>query len=217
MKLFDIGNNYQMNMYKRMLDICYGAYGASRWNMTDSDRAMRAMRRYIENDIDSTARLVDAVGYGIAVLNHQCKIALPPIKDVIFNRPATIVFWADNTKTVVKCSKNDVYDPEKGLAMAIVKKAYGNKGNYCNIFSGRPKSSDILPAIKDIIYNSPATIVFWEDGSKTVVKCGKNDVYSSEKGLAMAIVKKAYGNKGNYYKVFSTWVEPELKYYSKNK
>ena len=41
---------------------------------------------------------------------------------VIFNRPATIVFWSDNTKTVVKCAKFDDWDPEKGLAMAIMKK-----------------------------------------------------------------------------------------------
>ena len=59
---------------------------------------------------------------------------LPRIKDVIFNKPATIVIWADGSKTVVKCGEDDTYDPEKGLAMAIVKKAYGNKGNYNNIF-----------------------------------------------------------------------------------
>lgn len=211
MRFFGIDNSYQMNLHKRMPNTCYGAYGASRWNTTYEDEVIRSMRNYIKNDIEST------VGFAIAVANQQRKSTLPPVKDVIFNRPATIVFWADGSKTVVKCSKNDVYDPEKGLAMAIVKKAYGNQGNYCNIFSGRQKSSNILPAIKDVIYNSPATIVFWEDGSKTVVKCGKNDVYSSEKGLAMAIVKKAYGNKGNYYKVFSEWVEPELKHYSKSK
>lgn len=56
------------------------------------------------------------------------------IKDVIFNGPATIVFWADGEKTVVKCSENDVYDPEKGLAMAIAKRALGNKGKYYDIF-----------------------------------------------------------------------------------
>ena len=56
---------------------------------------------------------------------------LPKIKDVIFNPPATIVFWADNTKTVVKCQEGDDYDPEKGLTMAITKKIFGNKGNYC--------------------------------------------------------------------------------------
>lgn len=57
---------------------------------------------------------------------------MPKIKDVKFNDPATIVFWADGTKTVVKCQDDDIFDPEKGLAMAITKKALGNKGNYCN-------------------------------------------------------------------------------------
>lgn len=56
------------------------------------------------------------------------------IKNVIFNDPATIVFWSDGTKTVVKCQDGEPYDAEKGLAMAISKKAFGNKGNYCNVF-----------------------------------------------------------------------------------
>lgn len=56
------------------------------------------------------------------------------ITNVIFNPPATIIIWDDGTKTVVKCGDNDIYDPEKGMAMAICKKTFGNKGNYCNIF-----------------------------------------------------------------------------------
>lgn len=56
------------------------------------------------------------------------------IKNVIFNEPATIVLWSDNTKTVVKCAEDEVYDPEKGLAMAFAKRALGNKGNYYNTF-----------------------------------------------------------------------------------
>ena len=59
---------------------------------------------------------------------------LPEIKNVIFNEPATIVMWSDGTKTVVKCQEGEGYDPEKGLAMAISKKALGNKGNYCEVF-----------------------------------------------------------------------------------
>ena len=39
------------------------------------------------------------------------------IKNVIFAPPATIVYWSDGYKTVVKCSEKDVFDPEKGLAM----------------------------------------------------------------------------------------------------
>ena len=55
------------------------------------------------------------------------------IKDVIFNDPATIVFWLDGSKTVVK-AKNEPFDPEKGLAMAFSKKFMGNQGNYFNEF-----------------------------------------------------------------------------------
>lgn len=60
-------------------------------------------------------------------------IAKDNIVNVIFNPPATIVFWLDGTKTVVK-SKNEAFDPEKGLAMAITKHYFGNKGNYYNQF-----------------------------------------------------------------------------------
>jgi hypothetical protein len=63
----------------------------------------------------------------------KSSIYLPVIKDVIFNDPATIVFWEDGTKTVVK-AQDEEFDPEKGLAMAISKKALGNQGNYCNEF-----------------------------------------------------------------------------------
>ena len=61
-------------------------------------------------------------------------LSVPSIKKVIFNYPATIVLWSDGSKTVVKCQDGDIYDPEKGLAMAISKKALGNKGKYCNEF-----------------------------------------------------------------------------------
>lgn len=55
------------------------------------------------------------------------------IINVIFNDPATIVFWNDGTKTVVKAN-GEPFDEEKGLAMAFAKKALGNKGNYNNVF-----------------------------------------------------------------------------------
>lgn len=66
-------------------------------------------------------------------LNKFEPVKVPPIKNVIFNDPATIIFWTDGTKTVVK-AQDEAYDPEKGMAMAIAKKALGNQGNYCNVF-----------------------------------------------------------------------------------
>lgn len=83
------------------------------------------VNKYCYNDIIAARDFLNSI-YGMSS-SH-----IPEIKNVIFNDPATIVFWEDGTKTVVKCQDGDEFDPEKGLAMAIVKKAYGNKGNYCN-------------------------------------------------------------------------------------
>ena len=66
--------------------------------------------------------------------------------------------------------------------------------------------------IENVIFNEPATIVFWADGSKTVVKCGEGDNFDPEKGLAMAIAKKYLGNKGRYFNTIKKWTEP---YYEK--
>ena len=62
--------------------------------------------------------------------------------------------------------------------------------------------------IRQVIYNDPATIVLWADGTKTVVKC-ENESYDKEKGLAIAIAKKALGNRGAYYDVFRQWLKEE--------
>ena len=64
----------------------------------------------------------------------EVNTAFPKIKDVRFNGPATIVFWSDDTKTVVK-AQDEEFDPEKGLAMAIAKKALGNKHDYYNVIA----------------------------------------------------------------------------------
>lgn len=66
----------------------------------------------------------------------------------------------------------------------------------------------ILPKtglIKKVIYNDPATIVLWVDGTKTVVKAN-DEPFDPEKGLAMAIAKKALGNRGSYYETFKKWL-----------
>lgn len=108
--------------------------------------AINAMRRYgghgseesmnyINNDLEETKNMNNYVYYGSRANRGTYvkygNIGLPAIEKVIFNAPATIVLWKDGTKTVVK-AENEWFDPEKGLAMAIAKKAMGNKGNYFN-------------------------------------------------------------------------------------
>lgn len=54
-------------------------------------------------------------------------------EDIIINPPATIVKWADGTKTVVKCQNDEEYDAEKGIALCFMKKMCGNTSNYNEI------------------------------------------------------------------------------------
>lgn len=53
-------------------------------------------------------------------------------KSPIFNEPATICYWNDGTKTVVKCQEGDTYSPEAGLALCYMKKILGNTSKDLN-------------------------------------------------------------------------------------
>ena len=62
-----------------------------------------------------------------AVAENYINVLCPyRIEKVIFHDPATIVIWKDKTKTVVKCH-DEAFDQEKGLAMCIAKKMFGDK------------------------------------------------------------------------------------------
>ena len=69
-----------------------------------------------------------------------------------------------------------------------------------------------IPGIKRVIFNPPVTVVLWMDGTKTIVRANGDDepFFDPEKGLAMAITKKALGNKGTYFDTIKKWVDPWL-------
>ena len=95
----------------------------------------------------------------------------------------------------------------------VVKSCIGE----CTTFSGRFFPGELFSRdevarvgrsleIQNVIFNDPATVVIWSDGSKTVVKCQPGDTYSKETGLALCIAKKFLGNKGNFNEVFKQWI-----------
>lgn len=86
----------------------------------DSDRFNFGLPRFTLPDIVGELKRLPSFNSSIKV------------KKVIFHDPATIVYWKDGTKTVVKC-QDEEFDKEKGLLAAIAKKAYGNKGSFNNI------------------------------------------------------------------------------------
>ena len=71
----------------------------------------------------------------------------------------------------------------------------------------KPKMTHGCPGIKKVIFNDPATIVLWDDGTKTVVKCSLGDTYSEWSGLAFCICKKLMGDE--FHKTFKYWCKED--------
>lgn len=70
--------------------------------------------------------------------------------------------------------------------------------------------------IKKIMYKPPATIVFWNDGTKTVSVCEKGDTYNKELGFALCVLKKKYGNK-TVHQMLEQYVHMANEYNEKDK
>ena len=112
----------------------------------------------------------------------------------------------------MKLLERQIFD----ILTEIAESPYTLKGYIANGYSYIERREEPMPTntrrpinmqrIKKVIFNNPATIVFWSDGTKTVVKCGENDTFDPEKGLAMAISKKFFDNMSYYYDVFKKWL-----------
>lgn len=83
-----------------------------------------------------------------------------------------------------------------------------NGADTCTRCWNRPVDIDFgnsRPKIRKVVFNDPATIILWDDGTKTVVKA-ENEPFDPEKGMAMAIAKKFLGNNHAYYNQFKRWL-----------
>lgn len=54
------------------------------------------------------------------------------VKKVIYSGPCTIVIWADDSKTIVRCQDGDRYSKEVGLLMCLAKKVWGTNTSGSN-------------------------------------------------------------------------------------
>ena len=121
------------------------------------------------------------------------------IKNVIYNDPATIVFWSDETKTVVK-SEDEPFDPEKGLAMAIAKKHFGNEGNYYDIFrEWLPKEENIDDSLLSDLFLGKSNPTDTKQNAYTVKEycnkyhCSRKKVYDMIKYHVLVAYKNSKG------------------------
>lgn len=132
---------------------------------------------------------VKEIGYswderGLVSIDH-----ISAIKKVIFNDPATIVIWSDDSKTVVKCQPGDTYSKELGLAMCISKKFLGNKGNFNEEFKKWiPEETISVEEMRKLLLDHCNNIGF---------PCSKCKLYNSNCGNGVSF--KTKDNNGVYH------------------
>jgi hypothetical protein len=75
-----------------------------------------------------------------------------------------------------------------------------------NIFGSQ---NNQIPRIQKVIFNYPATIIFWKDGTKTVTRVHEEhgDRWMPEFGIAMCYMKKIFGGYDKFMKVVNKNLE----------
>lgn len=73
----------------------------------------------------------------------------------------------------------------------------------------RLKNKNLRELVKDIVFSGPCTIIFWSDGTKTMVRCTDEDYYDQEKGILACMAKKLFGNTHVYNDILKEYVDEE--------
>lgn len=77
---------------------------------------------------------------------------------------------------------------------------WSDKATHGYIYSFKPKQ---------VIFNGPATIVLWRDGTKTIVKRREGEEDDREKAIMYCIIKKLCGNKAEMDKYLKLFLKEE--------
>lgn len=109
----------------------------------------------------------------------------------------------------MNCLVGSVVTIERCLESVRHLPAYEVKENSWTFDERGLKALSSSDYIKKIIFNDPATIILWEDGTKTVVKA-HNESFDPEKGVAMCFMKKACDNKASFNNVFKKWITADM-------
>lgn len=113
-------------------------------------------------------------------------------------------FPADCTRA---CYEGNYESMDIGVDIIKTKAAFDIKGTIYDLYGlEKPVSFDV----KEVIYNDPAVVVYWKDGTKTVATA-QNEDYDPEKGLAICFAKKALGNSYKGMDRFKRLLKKSLK------
>lgn len=102
------------------------------------------------------------------------------------------LFWFK--KENVKPSFFDTPKHNDAIIPAALAKAF------LNFTFGAPRAS---LGVKQVIFSGPKTIVFWLDGTKTIVSCGEGDNNDPYAGFCAAVTKRVFGSTSQAKKVLA--------------
>ena len=152
MPKFNVGDKVVFNREKAQSDVYTLAPGTGSWigSVPKGPLTVHSVSEYVVTveecafwfSPDWLKKAEECKGEVKKEAKLEVKISEGRIENVIFSGPATIVFWTDGTKTVVKCRKGDKFDPEKGIAMACAKKLLGNEDGYHKEIAKYAKTSN---------------------------------------------------------------------------
>lgn len=71
------------------------------------------------------------------------------------------------------------------------------------------RNKDLRGRIVDVKFSGNRTIVFFRDGTKTIVTCQEGDTFDKEKGLAMACMKRLFKDTNVFNEVLRKWCHNE--------
>lgn len=123
MDTYDVASNCPMIRPKRILhDPEYFKRSVETMNDT--------LTGYVMNDVINIRNNSEYFRRFLMRINEvDCNSPYPRPVKIIYNPPATIVFWTDGTKTVVKCSAEDEYNEYYGFLCALGKKMFGTNSH----------------------------------------------------------------------------------------
>ena len=123
------------------------------------------------------------------------------------NRKDNLYFYAPKENDTKTETENTNYYTKllKNLMSAVDKqnRIDNSFGSYYEDDNGN------VTYIREVIYNDPAVVVIWNDGTKTISKCDYGDNFNPEFGLILCVLKKVIGND-QVTKLLMNWVPDNI-------
>ena len=144
---------------------------------------------------DLKRRIMCSLSVGDEVLGKSPRLAGKRLK----------IFAFDYNHNLIGCSykeKNSAGDKIKGRCwVSPLDLTKINEGPTYTPYNKVPPRA-FIPSPKRIIVNedSKVTVVMWDDGTKTIVKCSEADQYDSYAAYCAAFAKKCYGTNSQLKK-----------------